>query len=96
MNRYSAHVTEGYVGMERMSMNEKRNLGRLASLAVALAAILVVTACGGGGSAEGGGGAGAEISCKRSRTGARSGSRPTRPTGRSPSRLAAANSRAST
>jgi polar amino acid transport system substrate-binding protein len=44
--------------MERMSMDEKRNLGRLASLAVALAAILVVTACGGGGSAGGGGGGG--------------------------------------
>ena len=39
-------------------MNQKWNLGRLASLAVALAAILVVTACGGGGSAGGGGGGG--------------------------------------
>ena len=39
-------------------MNQKRNLGRLASLAVALAALVVVTACGGGGSAEGGGGGG--------------------------------------
>jgi polar amino acid transport system substrate-binding protein len=41
-----------------MSMNTKRNPGRLTSLAVALAAILVVTACGGGGSAGGGGGGG--------------------------------------
>ncbi len=39
-------------------MNTKRNPGRLTSLAVALAAILVVTACGGGGSAGGGGGGG--------------------------------------
>ena len=39
-------------------MNQKRNLGRLASLAVALAALLVVTACGGGGSAGGAGGGG--------------------------------------
>jgi hypothetical protein len=30
-----------------MSMNQKRNLGRLASLAAALAALMVVTACGG-------------------------------------------------
>jgi polar amino acid transport system substrate-binding protein len=37
-------------------MNQKRNLGRLASLAVALAAFLVVTACGGSGSAGSGGG----------------------------------------
>jgi polar amino acid transport system substrate-binding protein len=46
--------------MEKLSMNQKWNLGRLASLAVALAAILVVTACGGGGSAgsSGGGGGG--------------------------------------
>jgi polar amino acid transport system substrate-binding protein len=41
-----------------MSMNTKKNLGRLTSLAVALAAILVVTACGGGGSAGGSGGGG--------------------------------------
>jgi polar amino acid transport system substrate-binding protein len=41
-----------------MSMNQKRNLGRLASLAVALATLVMVTACGGGGSAEGGGGSG--------------------------------------
>jgi hypothetical protein len=40
--------------MERMSMNRKRSLRRLASLAVALAAILVVTACGGGGGGGGG------------------------------------------
>ena len=39
-------------------MNQKWNLGRLASLAVALATILVVTACGGGGSAGGSGGGG--------------------------------------
>ncbi len=39
-------------------MNRKKSLGRLASLAVALAAILVVTACGGGGSAGGGSGGG--------------------------------------
>ena len=44
--------------MEKLSMNRKRNLGRLASLAVALAALVVITACGGGGSAEGGGGGG--------------------------------------
>jgi polar amino acid transport system substrate-binding protein len=44
--------------MEKTSMNRKKNLGRLASLAVALAAILVVTACGGGGSAGGGSGGG--------------------------------------
>jgi polar amino acid transport system substrate-binding protein len=37
-------------------MNRKRNLGRLASLAVGLVALLVVTARGGGSSAEGGGG----------------------------------------
>jgi polar amino acid transport system substrate-binding protein len=41
-----------------MSMNQKRNLGRLMSLAVALAALVVVTACGGGSSAGGGGGGG--------------------------------------
>ena len=37
-------------------MNRKRNLGRLASLAVALVAVLVVTACGGGSSGSSGGG----------------------------------------
>jgi polar amino acid transport system substrate-binding protein len=37
-------------------MNRKRNLGWLASLAVAILAVLAVTACGGGSSAEGGGG----------------------------------------
>jgi ABC-type amino acid transport substrate-binding protein len=42
-------------------MNMKRNLGRLASLAVALAALVVVTACGGGGSAGGGGGRGGDL-----------------------------------
>jgi ABC-type amino acid transport substrate-binding protein len=50
--------------MERMSMDQKRNLGRLASLAVALAALMVVTACGGGGSAAssgGGGGGGGDL-----------------------------------
>jgi polar amino acid transport system substrate-binding protein len=41
-----------------MSMNQKRNPGRLASLAVALVALVAVTACGGGGSAGGGGGDG--------------------------------------
>jgi polar amino acid transport system substrate-binding protein len=41
--------------MERKSMNRKRNLGRLASLAGAILAVLVVTACGGGSPAEGGG-----------------------------------------
>jgi polar amino acid transport system substrate-binding protein len=41
-----------------MSMNQKRNQVRLASLAVALAALVVITACGGGGSAGGGGGGG--------------------------------------
>jgi polar amino acid transport system substrate-binding protein len=41
-----------------MSMNRKMSLGRLASLAVALTALVVVTACGGGGSAGGGGGGG--------------------------------------
>jgi polar amino acid transport system substrate-binding protein len=39
-----------------MSMNQKRNLGRLASLAVAIVAVLAITSCGGGSSAEGGGG----------------------------------------
>ncbi|MDP8945394.1 MAG: transporter substrate-binding domain-containing protein [Actinomycetota bacterium] len=39
-------------------MNQKRNPGRLASLAVALVALVAVTACGGGGSAGGGGGDG--------------------------------------
>jgi polar amino acid transport system substrate-binding protein len=37
-----------------MGMNQKRNPGRLASLAVALVALVAVTACGGGGSAGGG------------------------------------------
>jgi polar amino acid transport system substrate-binding protein len=41
-----------------MGMNQKRNPGRLASLAVALVALVAVTACGGGGSAGGGGGDG--------------------------------------
>jgi polar amino acid transport system substrate-binding protein len=41
-----------------MSMNQKRNLGRLASLAVSLAAILVVSACGGGSAGGGSGGGG--------------------------------------
>jgi polar amino acid transport system substrate-binding protein len=45
------------VGSEK-NMNQKRILGRLMSLAVALAALVVVTACGGGGSAGGGGGGG--------------------------------------
>jgi polar amino acid transport system substrate-binding protein len=44
--------------MEKLSMNQKWNLGRLASLAVALGALVVVSACGGGGSAGGGGGGG--------------------------------------
>jgi polar amino acid transport system substrate-binding protein len=39
-------------------MKLKRNVGRLASLAVALVALVAVTACGGGGSAGGGGGDG--------------------------------------
>jgi polar amino acid transport system substrate-binding protein len=39
-------------------MNLKRNPGRLASLAVALVALVAVTACGGGGSAGGGSGDG--------------------------------------
>ncbi len=39
-------------------MNLKWNPGRLASLAVALVALIAVTACGGGGSAGGGGGDG--------------------------------------
>ncbi|CAA9418010.1 cystine ABC transporter, cystine-binding protein [uncultured Rubrobacteraceae bacterium] len=39
-------------------MNLKRNPGRLASLAVALVALMTVTACGGGGSAGGGDGGG--------------------------------------
>jgi polar amino acid transport system substrate-binding protein len=39
-------------------MKLKRNVGRLASLAVALVALVAVTACGGGGSACGGGGDG--------------------------------------
>ena len=34
-------------------MNRKKNLGRLASLAVAILAVLAVAACGGGGSAGG-------------------------------------------
>jgi L-cystine transport system substrate-binding protein len=42
--------------MEKISMNRKWTLGRLASLAVALAALVVITACGGGGSAGGSGG----------------------------------------
>jgi polar amino acid transport system substrate-binding protein len=44
--------------MERASMKLKRNPGRLASLAVALVALLAVTACGGGGSAGGSSGDG--------------------------------------
>jgi ABC-type amino acid transport substrate-binding protein len=48
-------VRRGTVGTERKSMNRKRNLGRLTSLAVAILAVLAVTACGGGSSAEGGG-----------------------------------------
>jgi hypothetical protein len=51
----------GIEGTERVSMNQKRNLGRLASLAVALAAFLVVTACGGSGSAGSGGGGGGDL-----------------------------------
>ena len=38
------------------SMNRKRNLGRLASLTVAIVAVLAVTACGGGSSGSSGGG----------------------------------------
>jgi polar amino acid transport system substrate-binding protein len=41
--------------MEKV-MNRKRNLGRLASLAVAILAVLAVTACGGSSSAGSGGG----------------------------------------
>ena len=41
--------------MEKV-MNRKRNLGRLASLAVAILAVLAVTACGGNSSAGSGGG----------------------------------------
>jgi len=37
-------------------MNRKRNLGRLASLTVAIVAVLAVTACGGGSSGSSGGG----------------------------------------
>jgi hypothetical protein len=37
---------KGIVGSERMNMNQLRNLGRLASLAVAILTVLVVTACG--------------------------------------------------
>ena len=37
---------KGTVGPERMNMNQQRNLGRLASLAVAILTVLVVTACG--------------------------------------------------
>ena len=37
---------KGIVGPERMNMNQQRNLGRLASLAVAILTVLVVTACG--------------------------------------------------
>jgi polar amino acid transport system substrate-binding protein len=44
------------LGTEKKSMNRKRTLVRLASLAVAILAVLAVTACGGGSSAEGGGG----------------------------------------
>ena len=39
-------------------MNRKRNLGRLASLAVAILAVLAVTACGGGSGSSGGDGGG--------------------------------------
>src|SRR5215211_2296066 len=39
-------------------MNRKKNLGRLASLAVAILAVLAVTACGGGGSSGSSEGAG--------------------------------------
>ncbi|HEX5849644.1 MAG TPA: transporter substrate-binding domain-containing protein [Rubrobacter sp.] len=39
-------------------MNPKRHLGRLASLAVAILAVLAITACGGGGSSSGGDGGG--------------------------------------
>jgi polar amino acid transport system substrate-binding protein len=39
-------------------MNPKRHVGRLASLAVAILAVLAITACGGGGSASGGDGGG--------------------------------------
>jgi polar amino acid transport system substrate-binding protein len=49
------HVRRGTVGMEKV-MNRKRNLGRLASLAVAILAVLAVTACGGSSSAGSGGG----------------------------------------
>jgi polar amino acid transport system substrate-binding protein len=43
--------------MEKGRMNRNRNLGKLASLAVAILAVLAVTACGGGssGSSDGGG-----------------------------------------
>jgi hypothetical protein len=43
------------VGTEK-GMNRKRNLGRLASLAVAILAVLAVTACGGSSSVGSGGG----------------------------------------
>jgi hypothetical protein len=82
----------GIVGSEK-SMNQKKSLGRLASLAVALATLVVVTACRGGGSA--GVAAEAETFCRRSKTGVRYGSRPTRPTRRSPSRATPAISKAS-
>ena len=42
-------------------MNRKRNFGRLASLVVAILALLAVTACGGGGSASSGGDGGGDL-----------------------------------